>query len=84
MDLFQKLLEKYKNKFTSPKEMEDFVRKTIEDFLQISLESSTFIYKQRKVFIQTHPAIKSEIILNKKNLLEKIQEDFPGKVVDFV
>jgi hypothetical protein len=67
----------------SPKQNREEVVRIIQGVLKIDITESDIEIKNKIVFIQCHPAIKTAIFLKKEVILEQIKEKLPDvQVVD--
>ncbi len=67
----------------SPKQNREEVVRMIQGVLKIDITESDIEIKNKIVFIQCHPAIKTAIFLKKQVILEQIKEKLPDvQVVD--
>ncbi len=67
----------------SPKQNREEVVHIIQGVLKLDITESDIQIKNKMVFIQCHPAIKTAIFLKKQVILEQIKEKLPDvQVVD--
>lgn len=79
-------ISRYLHKFKNLTPKQDEVRESIINILKedynIEIDKENISYRNKKVFISTHPLIKNEIFINKKKLLDRIKEKNVYKVED--
>lgn len=67
----------------SPKQNREEVARIIQSVIKLDITEADIELKNRMVFIQCHPAIKTTVFLKKEIILEQIKEKLPDvQVVD--
>jgi len=73
------LLERFKN-FSVPNEsIRKKVSEIVKNKIDIEIDIKDIEYRNGVVVVREHGAIKNEIFLNKKEILESLKEDFGEK-----
>ncbi|MEX0918929.1 MAG: hypothetical protein WDZ85_03130 [Candidatus Paceibacterota bacterium] len=72
MALLGDFLAKYKKGLFEWQIIIETAQKTIKELLKIEIEAKKITYKNKKIYIKTSPLIKTEIIINKEELLSRI------------
>lgn len=75
-------LDKLKQKFLQKEDLYIDIKKLIEEKLHIVLEIDNIKISNNKINIKTSPIVKNEILLNKKNILEKINTKYNNRFID--
>lgn len=72
-------LQKFENITPPEKMVKQAVVTCLYSKLNVEVNPENISYKQGIVYIKTHPAVKSEIKMDKEIILKRIREDVGGK-----
>ncbi len=75
-------LDKLKQKFLQKEDLYTDIKNLIEEKLHVVLEIDNIKISNNKINIKTSPIVKNEILLNKKNILEKINTKYNNRFID--
>lgn len=75
-------LERFKHLMHSNGVAKEIVVKVFLDALNVKLEPSDISYKKNILSVKSYPALKTEILIRKKTLIEKLKENGLHDVVD--
>ena len=75
-----KFLESFRKKIQNGEDLKDEIKQSIKEVCGIDVDKEDFEIRGNKVVLKTDPIIKTEIVFNKKKIIEKIQTD---KSLDF-
>lgn len=75
-----KFLESFRKNIQGGEELKEKIQRSIKEVCGIEVDKEDFEIKGNKIILKTDPIIKTEIVFNKKNIIEKIQTD---KSLDF-
>lgn len=75
-------LERFKHLMRSNEATKEIVAKVFLDALKVKLEPSDISYKKNILFVKSYPALKNEILIRKKTLIEKLKENGLSDIVD--
>lgn len=74
MNLIKELLSKYQNLKVANKDLKDQLILLIKNKTQFTLSNSQIKINNQIVFLQAPPIIKTEVLINKQELLHLLQE----------
>lgn len=72
-------LENFKNKLFKEEGFKDFIIETIKEKTNISLKKDQIVFVNNIIKTSVDSYLKTEIFLNKENILNKIKEKYPEK-----
>ena len=75
MDHINKFFKKISNLTPPQRYTKRACKSVIKNLLNIDVEEDKINIKRNTIYIQESPSIKSEIFLNKKEILQKLQEE---------
>lgn len=75
-----KFLESFRKNIQNGEDLKDKIKQSIKEVCGIDVDKEDFEIRGNKVVLKTDPIIKTEIVFNKKKIIEKIQTD---KSLDF-
>jgi len=75
------LLEKFK-KFKNPKDNLRTISKIIEGISGVTIEPEKIVVRNKKIFLTLNPFEKTEILLRKNVILDKIKDQIKDLVVE--
>ena len=75
-----KFLESFRKNIQNGEDLKDEIKQSIKEVCGIDVDKEDFEIRGNKVVLKTDPIIKTEIVFNKKKIIEKIQTD---KSLDF-
>lgn len=71
-------LDKFKKLIFQKEELKNIVVKTIRDEIHHQIENSSVKIKDGCIYIQASPILHSEILIHKKQILEKLKNILPN------
>lgn len=74
-------LENFKNKLFKEEGFKDFIIETIKEKTNISLKKDQIVFVNNIIKTSVDSYLKTEIFLNKENILNKIKEKYPEKKI---
>lgn len=67
------LLSRFKNLSNTEKAKKDLVGKIITEIINAPINNKQISFSKKTIFLKIHPLIKTEILLKKTEILEKIK-----------
>jgi cell division protein FtsX len=77
-----KYLGKFSKVVSDNKEQKNIISEIIKNFVGINIDTEKIEVKENKIKIQTSPAVKNIIFLNKKQILEELNKNVRQKITD--
>jgi hypothetical protein len=71
-------LDKFKNIISKKEEFKNIVVETIEKEIHHEIDKNTIGMKKGFIYLKCSPILKSEIMIHKKQILEKLKNLFPN------
>ena len=81
MDLFKNILDKYKILIGQQVIIIDKIQEIIYQTINIKLQPNQIVYKNKKISLKTSPLIRGEVLINKNNIIKKINDFFNDIIV---
>ena len=81
MDIVSKFLDRYAKNIDKSKLVKGEIVKIISQKVGIEINSKQIELKNKNLILKTSPKIKLTILLNKKSILEEIENIFNEKIV---